>query len=271
VKRAGRCARTAIEIACVVFLLLQGVASASPLDLSDTTPRWIEVRFEVSPEDSPGRLDDVWSEARRAYIEPAGLLGHVLIRIPGTEREAQLRSTGAKPIGGSFSEFVWTLEPMTGHVLRAELSGRLREEYALGFLRSSTEVEIRVEMTTRIAAGFRPAKRIMGQRAHRFCVGSKDARDCTIVPPIRFDRARGYVNAVGSLHAWTAIAGIRTFSPLGEVIFSEVHRNLEESSVFGRSSHVEPCPASTLDTCGLQFGGNLYELAGSAADVVDRE
>ena len=86
------------------------------VDLMDAQPRWIEVRFEISPEDEPGSLDRLWSEPRRAHVAPHGDSGRVAIRIPASELEAHLRSTGTDVIRGTFSDFVWTLDPRTGVV-----------------------------------------------------------------------------------------------------------------------------------------------------------
>jgi hypothetical protein len=237
------------------WLLSVTVGTAAPLDLSDPTPRWIEVRFEISPHDAPGRLDNVWGAARRAYFEPDPGTQGVRIRIPGAELESQLRSTGTNPIRGTFSEFVWTLDAETGHVLRAELTGRVREDFRLGIFKSSTAVEIRVEMTTQSPAGYRPANLILGQKTHAFCLGDGEGNDCTLVQPMRFDPRRGYVNAVGSLRAETALARIQTFSPLGEVVFTESDSDPQESMASGRSSHNAVCSAPINGSCRPDLRG----------------
>ena len=53
-------------MSCVLFAQ---TARPEPLDLQDPTPRWIEVRFEISPPSEPGRLDSDWSPGRPAYLE----------------------------------------------------------------------------------------------------------------------------------------------------------------------------------------------------------
>jgi hypothetical protein len=244
-----------LGLGCLVWLFSVSVGGAAPLDLSDPTPRWIEVRFEISPHDAPGQLDDVWGAARRAYLEAEPGTQRVRIRIPGEELESQLRSTGTDPIRGTFSEFVWTLDAATGHVLKAELTGRVRESFRLGIFKSSTDVEIRVEMTTQSPAGFRPANLILGQTTHAFCRGTGKTNDCTLVQPMRFDPGRGYVNAVGSLRAVTALARIRTFSPLGYVVFCESDSVSEESIASGRSSHAAVCSAPIIGSCRPDLGG----------------
>jgi hypothetical protein len=191
---------------------LAATAQAEAIDLSDPTPRWIVVAFEVSPPESPGRLDADWSEPRRAYLEPAASADQVRIRIPAADVEAQLRSTGTDIVPGSFSEFVWTLERSTGHV---------REHLRLGLFDTALEVDIHVEMTTRARAGFRSAKGALGIETHDYCSHDTPLDGCVFVEARQLDPARGYVNAVGRLEAATPMIEVQTFSPLGEVRFSE--------------------------------------------------
>lgn len=248
----------AVNVALAIGLLLGALASrgeAEPLDLVDRAPRQIEVRFEVSPAENPGRLDQAWSLPRSAFLEPLPGERAVRIRIPGHELEAHLRTTGMDPIPGSFSDFVWTLDPITGHVLRAETKGRVREHFRWGLVRGSTQVEIHVEMTTRGRGGFRPARRILGQATNGFCAGLEDARDCTLVEPRLFDPARGYVNAVGSLQAEAGLARIRAFSPLGEVLFGERREAGAETVVSGPSADDAVCSPQSGGLCRPGLGG----------------
>jgi hypothetical protein len=200
---------------------IAGSARSAPLDLSDRSPRAVSVRFEVSPADEPGRLNERWSATRTAYLEPDPEGQFVRIRIPGREVEAQLRSVGTEIVPGSFSEFVWTLDPRSGHVIQAEMTGRVRERVEFGWIHVSTLVEIRVEMTTRETGGFEPATKLLGFSTNGFCSPHLEPTDCIAVTPTRFDPHSGYVNAVGSVQAATPIARVRAFSPLGEVQFSE--------------------------------------------------
>jgi len=211
----------AIGIAAMGLLGAGLGASAAPVDLGDPRPRWIQVRFEVSPANRPGSLDARWSHPRRAYLEPTAAAGEIRIRVPADEIEAHLRSTGTDVVPGSFSEFVWTLDRSSGDVLAAELEGRVRERLALGLLATSIEVDIRVHMTTREAAGFRSKRGALGIETHDFCSPSRPLAGCVLVEARQFDPARGYVNAVGRLEAATPMVAVETFSPLGEVRFSE--------------------------------------------------
>ncbi len=217
----GGIGRLAWATALLALFALAGRAGAAGIDLADPTPRWIRVRFEVSPPEAPGRLDADWSEARRAFLEPAEHADHVRIRIPAADVEAQLRSTGTDVVPGSFSEFVWTLERSTGHVVAAELTGRVRERLRLGLLSTALEVAIRVEMTTRARAGFRSARGALGIETHDYCSPDSPLDGCVFVEARQLDPARGYVNAVGRLEAATPMIEVHTFSPLGEVRFSE--------------------------------------------------
>jgi hypothetical protein len=211
-------------IALLVPLLLvlwSAPSSAAAVDLADATPRWIEVRFEVSPADAPGRLDSTWSLPRAAFLEPKPGDHRIEIRIPASEIEAQLRSTGTDVVAGTFSDFVWTLDPASGHVLTAALTGRVRERLPLGWLTTHVEVAIRVEMTTHADAGFRSTRNPIGIEIHDYCAPNGASQGCTVVPAHPFDPARGYVNAVGRLVAAAALTEVQAFSPLGEVRFSE--------------------------------------------------
>jgi hypothetical protein len=255
--RAGW-AKTGLSILGWVALLTGGV-QAEPLDLADATPRWIEVRFEVSPEDAPGRLDGQWSPARPAFLEPATEPGQLRIRVPADEIEAHLLATGTQAVPGTFSEFVWQIEAATGHVVLAELSGRVRQPISLGLVRSTAEVAIRVEMTTRQMGGFRPRTRLFGQPTHGFCASRRDARDCTLVPTRPIDPRSGYVNAVGSVMARIPLASRRVFSPLGEARFSERSASGTETAGFGPSSKDAVCSVSLSGACGSDLGGSHDE------------
>mgnify|MGYP005839101035 CR=1 FL=1 len=214
-------ARAVVAILRVGGLLVATAASAVPLDLDDPTPRWIEVRFETSPANAPGRLDQEWSVARPAYLEPAAG-GRVRIEVPAEILETHLQTTGTDAVPGTFGSFVWTLDAATGHVVEASLTGRIREPVALGPMRTTVEVQIQVEMTTLGSGGFRPESSYLGKKAHAFCESSLEAaHDCTLVPPRPLHPDSGYVNAIGSVRAATPFVRLRAFSPLGEARFSE--------------------------------------------------
>jgi hypothetical protein len=254
-----------------LLLATAAATAAGPVDLNDPTPRWVEVRFEVSPANRPGQLDSEWSGSRVAFMDPSAGPGIVQIRIPAEEMEAHLRSTGTDAIPGTFSEFVWTFDRDTGHVLAAEMRGRVRERVRLGFIQTSATIDIEVEMTTQQSAGFASESGMLGIETQRFCApgplrkGAKIKRShrikgCVGVEAAPFDPARGYVNAVGTLRAMTPVVEIEAFSPLGEARFSERASAPKQGMA---ASFSEPAVVSgvvsgvshTDAVCSREFGG----------------
>jgi len=258
VQKMGRWgSRTGLAIRTLAGLLAASVASAVPLDLENPTPRWIEVRFETSPADAPGRLDREWSAARPAYLEPLAE-GRIRIEVPAEILEAHLRTTGTDAVPGTFGSFVWTLDAATGHVLEASLAGRIREPVALGPMRTTVEVRIRVEMTTRSPGGFRSESSLMGKKAHVFCQSSPEtAQDCTLVPPRPLNPQSGYVNAIGSLQAEAPFMRVRAFSPLGEARFSERAARAREEA-----RHEARVSGDADAVCFEAFGGPCRSVLG---------
>lgn len=205
-----------------LLLAMPAAGQAGPLELANASPRPIEVRFEVSPADQPGRLDAVWSEPRSARVEPSGDGAHLQIRIPASVMEQHLRSTGTAVIPGSFSDFVWLLDRRTGEVLASRLEGRIHERLAVGPFATRVAVGIAVDMSTDRRGGFRTQRAPFGIETHAFCAPEGEtAEGCVAVESRRFDPRDGYVNAVGVIRAATPVAEVRAFSPLGEVRFSE--------------------------------------------------
>ncbi|MFO0687486.1 MAG: hypothetical protein U0900_02145 [Myxococcota bacterium] len=208
-------------LALALLAVSADAAERPPLDLTNPTPRRIEVRFEISPADQPGRLDTAWSEPRPGLLEPTSDPDRVRIRIPAREMEAHLTSTGTTVVPGSFSDFVWILDRVSGHVVEAGLAGRIHERIGFGPLAARIAVDIRVDMSTERGAGFRTGRAPFGIETHDFCSPEDGSRSCVPVASRRFDPQQGYVNAVGSIRAATPMAEVRAFSPLGEVRFSE--------------------------------------------------
>ena len=75
-------------------------------------------------------------------------------------------------------------------------------------------------MDTSQPVGFRQT-RLMGAAYPSLC-RQPDSSRCTVVYPARYDGETGYVNAVGRVTARSAGLEVRSFSPLGEAIFSEL-------------------------------------------------
>ena len=194
--------------------------SAQPMRLDDPEPRWVAVRFEISPGTRPDQLDQVYSDPLPAWFEPGDRPGLARIRVAGGSVEEVLFA-GQNPKPGSFSDFVWVFDTRTGHVISAEVSGRLETTLDWGFITSRVETEVDVQMGTNAAVGFAPAKRMLGNKFFGLCE-DPDRPSCTMVNPSGYDPTRGYVNALGTVSARTGIISLRSFSPLGEALFSEL-------------------------------------------------
>lgn len=238
---------------CLVWAT--SAAAQAPIDLMNPEHRRVEVRFEISPDEAPGQLDRHWSVARPAILERSSDHQVIQIRIPAAEIEQQFRSMGRDPVPESFSDFVWTLDRTTGHVLEAAFEGRVRSELALGFLTTRAEVAIRVEMNTRLPAGYKAGREVLGNRMHGFCNALDRSRECTLVTPRPYDASRGYVNAVGFLRASSAVTKIRTFSPLGEVVFTELADKDGTSIVSGPMPHDAVCSGALRGACAPPLRG----------------
>jgi hypothetical protein len=197
------------------------VAHAEPMDLDDRRPRPVAVRFETSPSDQPGRLASFYTAPVPAWLEPGDLPGQVRVTIEGTDVETRWFHN-QRLRAGSFSDFVWIFDAASGEVVSAHLRGTLVRSFDLGVFQSDVETEIETEMSTRARAGFEPGRVRFGQLVFPLCV--RAGGDCTLVAPVRYDRVTGYVNAVGSLVGRAMGAAARSFSPLGEAIFSEAER-----------------------------------------------
>ncbi len=208
------------QLVLLVAALTATVATAEPMDLGNPDARWVSVRFEVSPADRPGQIDTVYSDRIVARLEPGKHAGRVELTISGRAVEDQLLREH-DPVPGSFSDFVWSFDAATGHVLSATVSGTLIRSLDLGLWTSQLEARVRFEMDTRRIAGFRGARRLLGQRVHHFCLPNP-AEECHPVNASAYDSATGYVNAVGHVDVETRLMQLRTFSSLGEAIFSEL-------------------------------------------------
>ncbi len=188
------------------------------MNLRDSTPRAVVVRFESSPADQPGRLASFYTDAVPAWLEPGDLAGQVRVTIAGRDVEAR-RFQNQRPRPGSFSDFVWVFDAASGDVISAHLRGTLVRRFDFGAFRSDVETAIETEMNTRVHAGFEPGRVRFGQLVFPVC--ERDDGDCTLVEPVRFDPRTGYVNAVGVLVGRAMGMVARSFSPLGEAIFTE--------------------------------------------------
>jgi len=195
-----------------------GPVGADPLDLHDARARPVQVVFELSPPEAPGRLDSHYSDPTRAWFEHGPEPGQATVRITSFSMEEVL--VRHQPIPGSFSDFVWLFDVHTGHVLSASVTGKFRKEVDWGLFSTHVETDTETRLSTRGRAGYRAPRTRLGHVVFEFCI---DESECTNVPPRPYDFFTGYVNAVGSIHA-RVVGGVRTttFSPLGEAILSEI-------------------------------------------------
>lgn len=187
------------------------------MDLDDPRPRAVGVRFENSPSDRPGQLATAYTDEIEGWLEPDGPQ-RLRVTVPGrsVERGFFYRQR-LQP--GSFSDFVWIFDRATGDVVSASLRGTLIRSYDLGIMDSEIATPFEAFMTTSVAAGYVPSKRMFGQLVFPHC--GDESAGCTLVPPRRYDRHTGYVNAVGSIVGRALGFSARTFSALGEAVFSE--------------------------------------------------
>lgn len=206
------------------LVLIAAAASAEPMNLHDAEPRWVSVRFEVSPPDLPLQTDALYTAELPAWLEPGVLPGEVRVTVAGSLVERHLMR-GQHPVPGSFSDFVWTFDSSDGHVRSATLQGVLRQRLRLGLTDFEVRTPIRVFMDTASPAGYGRTQRLFGRRIFGFCVPTGSER-CQAVTPTPYDPATGYVNALGPVSADAQIARVRSFSPLGEAVFSEAEPRL---------------------------------------------
>ena len=193
-------------------------AQGEGLDLSDPTPRRVDVRFEASGPKRPGALDGQYDAPVKAWFSHGPEAGQAQVRIAGTDMERAI--TNYEPVPGSFSDFVWTFDVATGHVIKAELQGVVNSKVDWGFFESEIETSIVMDLGTRKRAGFREPKERFGHLIFEYC--EETSPECRSVPPAALDPSTGYVNAVGAVTA-TAVGGLETmsYSPMGEALIEE--------------------------------------------------
>lgn len=206
---------------CGALLLLSGrAAAAEPLDLFDSRPREIAVSFEVSPREQPARTQAVFSRDFRAFVEPGLRPSELRVVIPAQTVEAHLLGD-QNPIPQSFSDFVWTFDSETGHVVSARMRGRVEPVLDWGFMKTRTHAEIHVEMGTTGLGGFNRPRHVLGNLVFRYCAALDDP-NCQLVEASPYDSQTGYVNAVGQVWVHSPVLDVWNFSPLGEAVFREL-------------------------------------------------
>jgi len=219
-KRVGA-ARWVAMATLATVLAGAGAAAEAPMDLADDEARWVSVRFEMSPVDRPRQVDAVYSAPLRGWLEPAAEAVRRLT-IPAASVETLLADED--PVPGTFSDFVWSFDPETGHVLSATLEGRVVRTLDWRVATTRTAARLRFRMDTLRAAGYRAPRRMLGETVMLYCdpgpgPGADD--DCAPLHPRRYDPETGYVHAVGPIDVQAPIMRMRTLSTLSEARFSE--------------------------------------------------
>jgi hypothetical protein len=216
-------AAAAVLVACVPV----SSAVAEPLHLDERRARPIHVAIELSPPELPARLDHHYSERVVAWFEPGPGPARATVRIAGTDMERVLRSYD--PVAGSFGDYVWIFDTLTGHVLSASLDGAFHQRLDWGPMHTQVRADVSARMSTLQMAGHLAPRRRMGHAVFEHCL-IEDA-DCHTVAPRPLDPTTGYVNAVGKLVVEVVGSlGTQTFSPLGEAVFTEMRSDTAVSA-----------------------------------------
>jgi hypothetical protein len=214
----GCCMWLAVSALISIGLLAAGAADGEPMNLLDARARTVAVRFENSPADAPDRLATTYTVDIPARFEADPESGQVRVRVAGSDVERDYFSR--QPLrAGSFSDYVWTFDPRTGHVVSASLRGVLVRRFDLGLFEKEIDTPFEATLSTRGRAGFETARRVFGQLLFPLC--ERASRHCTLVEPVRYDARTGYVNAVGWIGGRALGISARTFASIGEAVFSE--------------------------------------------------
>jgi hypothetical protein len=214
-----------------LLFMLPRIALADPVNFLDPTPRWVEVAFEVSPRDKPMQTDTIYTPKIRAWLEAADHPGWMRVTIDRLDVERVLLADD-DPVAGSFSDFVWVFDAVTGEVISATLSGTLTKEIDWGLFRSKVQTRISADMATNRVGGIREPRHWLGQQLFAYC-SDADGERCTVIDARGYDAASGYVNAVGDLSVRFGELTLHTYSPLGEAVFSEVEPRSVTASADG--------------------------------------
>jgi len=193
------------------------------MDLTDSSARSIFVQFKLLDSDTPEGVDEMFSEPFVAQFHRVGDSERFTVTLPGTVLEKLMSSQNAEP--GSFSEFVWTFDGVTGEVVSAAVSGTLNQPVDFGFINVHVDANIDIRLNTLEPAGRGKPRKLMGHTFSKFCTDAAD-EDCQLFEPVDYDTRTGLVQAVGSLSAKTSFITTRTLAPFGKAIFSEIPKGL---------------------------------------------
>lgn len=245
------------------LLLGASSPSAEPMDLLDPSPRPVAVRFEVSSGAGEGRSDAVYGAPIVAWLSPGAEPWQRVLTIPGHAVETRLLAQHA-PVPASFSDFVWSFDAATGHVLSASVSGQVARRIDWGLGSSRMTARVRFEMDTLRTVGFRPERRLLGERVSPFCPADR-LEGCVAVAPAVYDAETGHVKAVGSVQVESRLVRMRTFSTLGEAVVSEIDPSAYADCRTDRTPAFQSCRKAAFQSAGPRASA---PLAGPAAGAL---
>ena len=218
--------------------LCPAVARAQPLDLADSTPRTIQVEFEVS--NDPAIVGQTYSTSFDATYSATGNTGTVVIS--GAEYESAIQAFGldyfdtiltGTVVSASASDFVLEIDLTTLEAAALPFSYQISITSPVQQIGTVTR-----NLSTTALAGFAFVPEIPGFPV--FC----DV--CLIVPGAPYDPTTGKINAVGSDQLVAPDINLLGFSRAGDLRLTE--------------SSAQPIPA--LSTYGLLgFAVGLMSLA----------
>jgi hypothetical protein len=211
---------TTLSALVAVGLLLAstaGAATAQPMDLANRKARWVIVQALITSSDTrQGHL----SRPARAWYRVGATPGERVVIVPGPEVE-RVFFADRQAVEHSFSDFVWTLDATSGHVISASFSGAVREPIRIGPIRTAVEVSIEASFSTHMPGGYGQPHRIAGRTVIRYC-GDARRPDCTAVATAAYDPESGWVRANGAVCAtWRSLRTL-AYTSLGQARFSEL-------------------------------------------------
>jgi len=211
-------ARVALRIA--LGLLVASSAGAAPLDLTDATPRPVDV--EVDQESSDFAIvGGAYSTPVRGSFESDGTTATVTIA--GTDLAAKIDQL----LGGilttfpdTFTDYVISIDVASGDVLSADVSGRIHTDLGdFDVVQTASSAEV---------AGFQLVD-VFGFDLPAYClVGLL----CTIVPGAPYDPFTGSLNAVGQITG----AVVTFFTPFGDLRLREAEPVTCDIAVMARDA-----------------------------------
>jgi len=179
--------------------------AAGPLDLSDPTPRSIDLSVDQDVSDL-ALVGGAYSLPFDASFTSDGAVATV--SIPGATVESLITDVFnglAAAVPGSFSDYVISIDVNTNAVLSAAATGQISSPIGnLAVTHRATSSEV---------SGFTITD-LLGAQVPIYCTAGSD---CTLVQGLPFDPETGTANAVGEVNATL----VSVFTPFGDVRLTE--------------------------------------------------